>query len=375
MIGRNIVLYDMVLQLLRSLFIRSKSVHYCTLRAELLMALHDAEIQDITQVDPCYKFTWCLDACIREKNIDVKRSRELQGFLDGIRKGQEQVLGDLSMVLCDPFAINFLATAAMKVIHHCINTEALPRDNQVLILELRMMAIGLESYHMLRTQDYREPKLDPQVITKFLPAMMSLLVDDQVRSLTSKLPQSDRESAITTIEHSGPPPDAYQAYIQENGVACILALYYTLHVARHKDKTGLMRVLGTLSTSEGARAFEDTFLHSLIGYMVAMTDEFAAEDLCTVVYDEFMLTSLIRDHVVRHLIKLIWHTHHKLTGTRLEGLLKALQTVCAGSKKLEPLLAQLKEKIKNHVSSTSADGPSTNDSSSPLLPIPSSPAI
>jgi hypothetical protein len=29
---------------------------------------------------------------VREKNVDVKRSRELQGFLDAIRRGQEQVL-------------------------------------------------------------------------------------------------------------------------------------------------------------------------------------------------------------------------------------------------------------------------------------------
>ena len=60
-------------------------------RAELLMALHDLEVQDIISVDPCHKFTWCLDACIREKNVDIKRSRELQGFLDAIRRGQEQL--------------------------------------------------------------------------------------------------------------------------------------------------------------------------------------------------------------------------------------------------------------------------------------------
>lgn len=39
------------------------------------------------------QFTWCLDACIREKFVDAKRARELQGFLDGVKKGQEQVLG------------------------------------------------------------------------------------------------------------------------------------------------------------------------------------------------------------------------------------------------------------------------------------------
>jgi len=52
-------------------------------------------------------------------------------------------------------------------------------------------------------QEFKEPKLDSQVVTKFLPALMSLMVDDQVRSLNSKLPPDERESAITIIEHSG----------------------------------------------------------------------------------------------------------------------------------------------------------------------------
>lgn len=127
MIGNSVKLYDMVLQFLRTLFLRTRNVHYCTLRAELLMALHDLEVQDIISVDPCHKFTWCLDACIREKNVDIKRSRELQGFLDNVKRGQEQVLGDLSMTLCDPYAINFLATSAIKILIHLINNEGMPR--------------------------------------------------------------------------------------------------------------------------------------------------------------------------------------------------------------------------------------------------------
>lgn len=93
MVGKSIKLYDMVLQFLRTLFLRTRNVHYCSLRAELLMSLHDVETNEIVNEDPCHKFTWCLDACIREKFIDEKRSRELQGFLDGIKRGQEQVLG------------------------------------------------------------------------------------------------------------------------------------------------------------------------------------------------------------------------------------------------------------------------------------------
>lgn len=55
MIGKNVKLYDMVLQFLRTLFLRTRNVHYCTLRAELLMSLHDLDISEICTVDPCHK--------------------------------------------------------------------------------------------------------------------------------------------------------------------------------------------------------------------------------------------------------------------------------------------------------------------------------
>ena len=53
-------------------------------------------------------------------------------------------------------------------------------------------------------------KLEPSLVTKFIPALMSLIVDDSVRALNNKLPPDERESAHIIIEHSGPPPDAYQ---------------------------------------------------------------------------------------------------------------------------------------------------------------------
>uniref|UniRef100_A0A224Z4T6 Negative elongation factor B n=1 Tax=Rhipicephalus zambeziensis TaxID=60191 RepID=A0A224Z4T6_9ACAR len=383
MVGRNVVLYDMVLQFVRTLFLRTRNVHYCTLRVELLMALHDLEIQDITAVDPCHKFSWCLDACIREKNVDTKRSRELQGFLDSIKRGQEQVLGDLSMTLCDPYAINFLAQSALKIINHLINIEGLPRDNQVLVLLLRMLALGLQAWDMISTQQYKEPKLDVQLITKFLPALMSLMVDDQVRSLSSRLPQDDRESAITTIEHSGPPPDAYQAYVQENAVASVLALYYTFHTARQRDRTGVMRVLGSLAGAEGQRAYQDPFLHTLVGHLALMADDFAQEDFCTVVFDEFFLSGLSSSasggstpaalpttegasSAARHLLRLLWHVHAKLPPARLQGLMKTLQPLVQSNEGLKPAVQALQDKVKD-LTPPAAEPESTD---SPLLSVP-----
>jgi negative elongation factor B len=42
---------------------------------------------------PVHKFAWALDACIREHYVSPNLGRELQGFLDTLRKGQDSVLG------------------------------------------------------------------------------------------------------------------------------------------------------------------------------------------------------------------------------------------------------------------------------------------
>ena len=369
MIGNSVKLYDMVLQFLRTLFLRTRNVHYCTLRAELLMALHDLEVQDIISVDPCHKFTWCLDACIREKNVDMKRSRELQGFLDNIKRGQEQVLGDLSMTLCDPYAINFLATSAIKILQHLINNEGMPRENLILVLLLRMLALGLSAWVMIDSQDFKEPKLDSQVVTKFLPALMSLMVDDQVRHLHSKLPPDERESAITTIEHSGPAPDAVEAYIQENAVASILAMYYTLHTARQKDRVGILRVMAILASCKDDRAYEDPFLHSLIALIIPMSDEFANEDFCTGLFDEFLFAGLTRDNVTRHMLKLLWYIHQKLPQARLMTLMKALQPTAQHHESVHKLYENLQKRVGTLTQEAPAE-PMETDFDSPLKSVP-----
>ena len=44
-----------------------------------------------------------------------------------------------------------------------------------------MLALGLSAWEMIETQDFREPRLELPLIVQFLPALMSLIVDDQVQ--------------------------------------------------------------------------------------------------------------------------------------------------------------------------------------------------
>lgn len=234
MVGDNIRLYETMVQFLRTLFVKTKNIHYCSLRVEFLMALHDKDVQEVTTLDPVHKFIWCLDACIREQAIDPKRSRELQTFLESIRSGQEHVLADISMVLCDPYAIHFLASSAFKIINHLITNGALPRGHTVLILILRCLNLGLHSWDIINSSVYREPRLDVKIFTKFLPMLMTIIVDDAIKGLAKDPATStdgpssgrsslNREAAIDIIEHSGPPPELFQKFIEKDRLAAVLA--------------------------------------------------------------------------------------------------------------------------------------------------------
>ncbi|XP_075026573.1 negative elongation factor B isoform X2 [Calonectris borealis] len=311
MIGKNVKLYDMVLQFLRTLFLRTRNVHYCTLRAELLMSLHDLEISEICTVDPCHKFTWCLDACIREKFVDNKRARELQGFLDGVKKGQEQVLGDLSMILCDPFAINTLALSTIRHLQDLVGQDTLPRE--------------------------------AELITKFLPMLMSFVVDDHTFNVDQKLPSEEKGP----IPYPSTIPEAFTKFLQENRIACEIGLYYILHITKQRNKNAFLRLLPALVETFSDLAFSDIFLHLLTGNLTLLGDEFALEEFCTSLFDGFFLTACSRkENVHRHVLRLLLHLHHKVAPAKLESLQKALEPTKQSGEAVKELYNQLTEKLE-----------------------------
>ena len=208
-----------------------------------------------------------------------------------------------------------------------------------------MLALGLSAWEMIETQDFREPRLELPLILQFLPALMSLIVDDQVRALNIKFPVEERDTASIVIDHSGPPPDMYDSQVSASPIAASLAMQYTLQTARNKDKTGLMRVLGILAQNIRGHPFEDAFLHSLVTGLAGMKEDFEAEDFCTAVFDEFFFTCINVDNVVRHLIRLLWWVHTKLPPARLETLLKVAEPT-TGSEAVVAVYEALKERIE-----------------------------
>ncbi|XP_008829423.1 negative elongation factor B [Nannospalax galili] len=379
MVGKNVKLYDMVLQFLRTLFLRTRNVHYCTLRAELLMSLHDLDVSDICTVDPCHKFTWCLDACIRERFVDSKRARELQGFLDGVKKGQEQVLGDLSMILCDPFAINTLSLSTIRHLQELVSQEMLPRDSPDLLLLLRLLALGQGAWDLIDSQIFKEPKMEAELITKFLPMLMSFVVDDYTFNVDQKLPAEEK----APVMYPNTLPESFTKFLQEQRMACEVGLYYVLHITKQRNKNALLRLLPglapearsyivqadfefimyprmTLSSTSwtppgaettvetfGDLAFGDIFLHLLTGSLALLADEFALEDFCSSLFDGFFLTASPRkENVHRHVLRLLLHLHPRVAPSKLEALQKALEPTGQSGEAVKELYSQLGEKLE-----------------------------
>lgn len=98
-----------MLHFFRTLFVTNRDILFCTLRSELLMALHDQGVSDVRNyhsclnaaednrssvlarqiydIDPCHKFAWCMDACVRDHIVEERRLKEMQTYFASVPAG------------------------------------------------------------------------------------------------------------------------------------------------------------------------------------------------------------------------------------------------------------------------------------------------
>ncbi|XP_063933888.1 negative elongation factor B-like [Zophobas morio] len=76
-VGVNFKMYDLVVESICKLFESTRNRLFCTLRADILMALHYKD-NPLCSEDMCYTLAWCLDGCKRDDVVDDRRLSELQ---------------------------------------------------------------------------------------------------------------------------------------------------------------------------------------------------------------------------------------------------------------------------------------------------------
>lgn len=370
MIGKNVRLYDMVLQFLRTLFMKTKNVHYCSLRAEILMALHDLEVSDICAVDPCYKFTWCLDACIREKYVDVKRARELQGFLDSVRRGHEQVLGDLSMILFDPFAVNTMLWSIMKVLQDLTGHETLPRDSAELVLLIRMLALGQSAWEIINKQVFKEPRIDLDIVTKFMPALLSISVCNSISNLGKKTESfaksetdENQDSSVSESDDQREYDDAAPiqvliTFLQQEPLSCQVFMWYILYLVKHRRKSLLLKVLPLLAKHHKDSSNDSIFLHALVAQLAVAPgpatseDLLADDDFCQMLFKFLIPGRQAKEAAQKQLLRLLLNTYRRVPHAKLKNVLSKLESK---GKKQSDVIAELTAELSSKVSELASE--------------------
>jgi hypothetical protein len=66
---------------------------------------------------------------------------------------------DLSVVLADPHAMYMILVTVIRELHHCINSDTLPRENANLQLLFRLLSLGVVAWEMNHSSNFKEPKM------------------------------------------------------------------------------------------------------------------------------------------------------------------------------------------------------------------------
>ncbi|VDM47682.1 unnamed protein product [Toxocara canis] len=102
-----------------------------------------------------HDFAWCLDACVRDKNLDAQQTSKLKNILELAKKSPPELVSEMAMVAADAHVVHFLSSMSVKVLKdtavHC--SGHLPRELPSLHLLFRLLTLGASAHHIVNTKD------------------------------------------------------------------------------------------------------------------------------------------------------------------------------------------------------------------------------
>ncbi|BDA45944.1 Negative elongation factor B [Coccomyxa sp. Obi] len=225
MVGKSHAIYKGIMDLCavrlrdsESAYCGVKEAAYCCLRSQLLMALHDANIIELTSKEPVHKLAWTLDACLKDRVIDERRLRELNHFLSTFDRQQAQLaaaarkalpkkrgregvmdaesmglpgrstnagaepmraLADAGMVLRDPSTMYLIIHHVLRRLEVLVENQQVPSEDSDLAFLTRLLQLAVGCRSMLRYRKYSFPAADPDLLGTFYPELISCMLDMQ----------------------------------------------------------------------------------------------------------------------------------------------------------------------------------------------------
>ena len=290
-IGEEIKLYNLVLQQVRDGFASDANPAYCSLRVDLLLALHHdaagksdakkkgaasafgarAKVQpskgSISRRDPCFRFIRGLAGCTIERLVDEARAKDLYNTLTvaGEGAGDLAVLGDLGMVMMDPPVYNMLVQGCYAALSKCVADRTLPSDSSHLRYLTHLLVTATLARERIKTQEFEEDH-STHLMTTVYPTLAKLQIEDMLVALDP-----------TATRSTEPQKKLFQATQELPFVGSLVMLYALDKVAGEQvDLPGLARALPMLADTvsgkwhqipaDGSARFQEEFAASVVAH-------------------------------------------------------------------------------------------------------------
>ncbi|KAG0013837.1 Cofactor of BRCA1 [Podila clonocystis] len=240
-IGGITVLYNYLGTYLRSLYVQTNDAVYCTLRFDLLMAMHEANMGSITNVDPCHELVWNLDACNRTMSMDERRVANIRKFFDKVGR-DDPVHGDIAMILNDPFTSNMIASRLLDLLNEATQNGKPAQSEEILIWTATMLNLGAHARRIIQQQKFRIPKVEAIVTDKFLTMLTNCILDDTLGQLKREAEENVEYEVVEFTEDN-------LVALNDSEVARKLLCHYILGKLNELDIHALARTLPYITTS------------------------------------------------------------------------------------------------------------------------------
>ncbi|KAK3818641.1 MAG: cofactor of BRCA1-domain-containing protein [Benniella sp.] len=307
-VGGNAKLYSYVGTYLRSLFVQTNDAIYCTLRFDLLMAMHEADLDSKTplkKIDPCHELVWNLDACNRTMSMDERRIENIRKFFDKVQR-DDPIHGDVAMILNDPFTANMITSRLLVLLYETAQNGRVAAADPILTWTATMLNLGAHARKIVQNQKFRIPKVEANVSDKFMTTLSNCILDDTLGALKQDMDENVQYEEVEFSEEN-------LVALDDSEVARMILCHYVLDKLSNLDIHALARTLPIIVTSlkrnspydyeshasdtfqmESLHVTYQAFFHSFLGMLLRqaqLTKFLLARKWQNVIMNEFLLAA------------------------------------------------------------------------------------
>ncbi len=259
-------LYKSLLDMCWRLFREIGNPLFCTLRADVLMALHDNSVTELYQHDPYHELCWILDAATRDRSMADALVRDLTASLAKLSVLRAKEKAEQAMLLCNPHVYHALLRTCCVSLMRAVQEKALPSDSKrcpTLKLLVKLLVLGKSARELVAKQT---PTMTPkaarrEILTLLCPWLASTVVAGMLEERGTPVP------APSAPSQAGIPSSVVTLLAAEGAARKLLHAFVTMRVDAGESR-GLSTMLAAASpTLDGEQDLD--FLQTLVTLTIA----------------------------------------------------------------------------------------------------------